>query len=201
MPLRKFEGDKLLIASHNPGKSAELIELIKTLPNPPATPMAGDLGLPVPTENGSTFIENAKIKAIFCAKESGLPAIADDSGIAVSALNGQPGIYSARWAGNSDKFDSAMQRILDEVGSSKDRTATFHCALAIAWPDGYSDMVEGKIKGTLADVPVGEHGFGYDPLFIPRSYKMTFGQMDPRDKKAISHRADAWRKLLARAII
>jgi XTP/dITP diphosphohydrolase len=197
--LRRFEGNEIVIASFNKGKSKEIHALLaKRIPR---IVYAGDLGVSEPEETGSSFIANAEIKALNCARHTGKISIADDSGLSVSALNGAPGIFSARWAGPDKSFTSAMARILGELAGKADRTAVFVSALTIAWPDGHTESVEGTVHGAIADSVRGANGFGYDPIFIPKSYKMTFGEMEQVDKDAISHRADAWRKLVARCFV
>ncbi|WP_445680353.1 RdgB/HAM1 family non-canonical purine NTP pyrophosphatase [Radicibacter daui] len=197
--LRRFEGNEIVIASFNKGKSKELHALLAT--RVPRIVYAGDLGVSEPDETGSSFIANAEIKALNCARHTGKISISDDSGLSVAALNGAPGIFSARWAGPDKSFTGAMARILGELQGKADRSAVFVSALTIAWPDGHTESVEGTVHGTIADSVRGNNGFGYDPIFIPKSYKMTFGEMEQRDKDAISHRADAWRKLVARCFV
>lgn len=193
---RKFTGSKLVIASHNQGKVVEIRELLGAYV--PEIVSAGDLGLPEPDETGTTFIANAELKAHASAQGSGLPALADDSGLAVNALGGDPGIYSARWAGPGKDFDFAMRRIEDLLKGKSDRTASFHCALSLAWPDGHCETVEGIVHGALIWPPKGDNGFGYDPMFVPDGYLESFGEMEPQWKHAMSHRADAFKKLVAR---
>ena len=192
---RHFDGGRLVIASHNPGKVREIGALLQ--PFDADVVSAGELGLPEPVEDGDSFIANAVIKARAAAEGSGLPALADDSGLAVTALNGDPGIYSARWAGPDKDFDMAMQQVLDALGDAADRSAHFVCALALAWPDGHVESFEGTVHGNLVWPPRGSHGFGYDPIFLPDGETEAFGEMDPDRKHAISHRADAFRKLVA----
>lgn len=192
---RRFEGGRLVVASHNPGKVREIDELLRPFDAAPVS--AGQLGLPEPVEDGLTFEANAILKAEAAATRSGLPALSDDSGLAVSALNGDPGIYSARWAGPGKDFQHAMQRVEDELGGNPNRNATFICVLALAWPDGHREVFEGSVAGTLVWPPRGERGFGYDPMFLPDNYDETFGEMDQTQKHAISHRADAFRQLVA----
>ncbi len=194
MTARRFAGGRLAIASHNPGKVREIAELLG--PHSAEVVSAGALGLPEPEETGASFAANAKLKARAAAERSGLAALADDSGLAVDALGGAPGIYSARWAGPEKDFDLAMKRVNDELGT-RDRTARFVCALALAWPDGQCEIYEGTVTGTLVWPPRGDRGFGYDPMFLPTGGTETFGEMDPEAKHAISHRADAFRKLVA----
>lgn len=191
---RSFEGDRLVIASHNPGKVAEIADLLAG--RGIAVVSAGDLGLPEPEETGETFAENAELKAVAAAKGSGLPALADDSGLCVVALDNAPGVYSARWAGPDKNFAHAMDRIRVALGDDPEREAFFVCALALAWPDGHCEILEGRVDGFLTFPPRGEKGFGYDPIFVPVGDSRTFAEMDPAEKHATSHRARAFRKLL-----
>ncbi len=191
---RRFEGGKLVIASHNAGKVKEIGELLA--PFGVQVVSAGELGLPEPEETGLTFAANAELKALASATASGLPALADDSGLAVVALYGQPGIYSARWAGPSRDFGAAMERVHTELDGHTDRRAHFVCALCIAWPDGTTYTVEGSVDGEIVWPPRGENGFGYDPIFQPLGGSLTFGEMEPQAKHAISHRARAFAKLV-----
>lgn len=195
---RRFDRPTLLIASHNPGKVREIDALLA--PFGVAVTSAASLGLAEPEETGSTFVANAELKALAAATASGLPALADDSGLAVTALDGQPGIYSARWAGPGKDFDVAMARVHDELErlGAADRSACFVCALALAWPDGHCETVEGRVHGRLVWPPRGTQGFGYDPMFRADGHDLTFGEMAPAAKHAISHRADAFRKLVHR---
>ena len=194
-------GDKLVIATHNPGKLREIAELIEPLGI--TCVGAAELGLPEPEEIGNTFVDNADLKAREAADLSGLPALADDSGLCVDALHGAPGIFSARWAedaeGNRD-WTRAMEKVWREVeaaGPDAGHDAHFACALAIAWPnDGQAENFEGRVDGTLTWPPRGSNGFGYDPIFVANGHDVTFGEMDPTEKHAISHRADAFRKLV-----
>jgi XTP/dITP diphosphohydrolase len=192
---RHFTGGKLVIASHNAGKVREIGSLLG--PYGAEVVSAGDLGLPEPVEDGDTFIANALIKSRAAARASGLPALADDSGLAVHGLNGAPGIFSARWAGPGKDFAVAMERVQRELGANPDRRAHFVCALALSWPDGMDVSVEGTVYGELVWPPRGPHGFGYDPIFQPDGHAITFGEMDPARKDEISHRADAFRQLVA----
>ena len=191
---RKFDGGKLVLASHNSGKVLEIADLLA--PFGADLVSAGELGLPEPEETGSTFIANAELKALAAAKRSGFPALADDSGLVVPTLGGDPGIYSARWAGPSKNFLAAMQKVEDGLRGEKDRTARFVSALTLAWPDGHTVSVEGTVRGELTWPPRGDRGFGYDPVFVAVGYDITFGEMDPVEKHQISHRADAFRKLV-----
>jgi len=197
---RRFTESKLVIATHNPGKLREIGDQLA--PFGVAVVSAGELGLPEPEETGTTFLANAELKARAAAAASGLPALADDSGLAVHALGGDPGIYSARWAGPEKDFMLAMRKVEDALGDAVDRTAHFACALALCWPPengkpGACEMFEGEVHGTLTWPPRGEHGFGYDPAFIADGETITFGEMDPALKHGMSHRADAFRKLVA----
>jgi XTP/dITP diphosphohydrolase len=195
-------GGKLVIATHNPGKLREIAALIEPLGIECVS--AGELGLPEPEEIGVTFADNADLKAREAADLSGLPALSDDSGLCVDALHGKPGIFSARWAedseGNRD-WMRAMERVWTEAQATEPDAppaAHFACALAIAWPnDGQTETFEGRVNGTLTWPPRGDRGFGYDPMFVPAGYEVTFGEMDPDKKHSISHRADAFRKLVA----
>lgn len=185
---------RLVLATHNPGKVVELAELLG--PHGLEVVSAGSLGLPEPEETETTFTGNARLKALAAATASGLPAIADDSGLCVDALNGAPGIYSARWAGAGKDFSVAMARVNDELGD-KARTAHFICALCVAWPDGHTETVEGRVDGTLAWPPRGANGFGYDPMFLMDGQRQTYGEMTRADKEADNHRARAFRQLVA----
>lgn len=192
---RRFPGGKLILASHNQGKVREIRELLA--PYNAEVISAGELGLPEPEETGLSFVANAELKSLAAAMGAQMIAISDDSGLAVDALNGAPGIYSARWAGPEKDFGLAMRKIQNAMGDSPVKTARFICALSLAWPDGHCETVEGKVEGTLTFPPRGEHGFGYDPIFIPDGFDITFGEMDPARKHEMSHRADAFRKLVA----
>ncbi len=192
---RRFEGGRLVIASHNPGKVREIHELLA--PYGADVVSAGDLGLPEPEETEDSFIGNARLKALAAATASNLPALADDSGLAVTALDGAPGIYSARWAGPTKDFDMAMARVIDLLKPATDKSAQFVCALTLAWPDSHCESFEGRVEGKIIDQKRGSHGFGYDPIFLPKDGKLTFGEMDPAAKHAISHRARAFRQLVA----
>lgn len=196
MPLLLAPGTTLVAATHNPGKARELVALLDgrfTILS------AGELNIPEPDETESTFVGNALLKARHAADLSGKIAIADDSGLSVTALDGAPGIFSARWAGPSKDFSEAMAKVeerLSETGSD-DRSAWFTSALAVAWPDGPSVVVEGIVRGDLLFPGRGTRGFGYDPIFVPTGHDQTFGEMDPVAKDAISHRAVAFAKLKA----
>jgi XTP/dITP diphosphohydrolase len=195
MPQRKFREPRLVIASHNPGKAREIAELLA--PFGVEVVSAAARGLPEPAETGRTFAANAELKARAAAKAADLPALADDSGLAVHALDGQPGIHSARWAGPDKDFALAMRKVEDALKGHADRAAHFACALALAWPDGHCETFEGRVDGRLVWPPRGTRGFGYDPIFVPDGHTKTFGEMDPAAKHGISHRADAFRKLVA----
>jgi XTP/dITP diphosphohydrolase len=194
---------RLVIATHNKGKLAEMRDLLARY-GVEAVP-ASELNLPEPEETGTTFAANARLKAEAAAHASGMPAFADDSGLVVDALDGAPGIYSARWAGEAKDFTMAMRRVADEV---RDRggwgepgpLANFMCALCLAWPDGATQLFEGKVYGHLVWPPRGRNGFGYDPMFVADGHTLTFGEMEPDAKHAISHRARAF-ALFARACL
>jgi XTP/dITP diphosphohydrolase len=192
-------GTRLVIASHNEGKVREIADLLA--PFGIDVVSAGKLGLPEPVETGATFAENAALKAASAAKASGLPALADDSGLEVRALGGAPGIHSARWGGGEKDFGLAMERVHRELeaAGAKYWSANFTCALALASPDGGVEVHEGKVFGTLTWPPRGSRGFGYDPIFVPEGYKETFGEMEPQLKDSISHRARAFEKLMLAA--
>jgi len=191
---RRFTGDRLVIASHNQGKIEEIAVLLA--PFGIATISAGALGLPEPEENGDSFEANAALKAAAAAAASGLPALADDSGLVVPALDGAPGMYSARWAGPAKDFRAAMARVQRELGD-RDRSATFVAVLALAWPDSDLKLFRGEAAGRLVWPPRGERGFGYDPIFVPEGGAETFGEIEPNRKHKISHRARAFAKLVA----
>jgi len=195
MTHRPLAPGKLVIASHNPGKVREIADLVRAYGVDVVS--ADELGLDEPEETGTTFAENARIKALAAATASGLPALADDSGLAVHALGGDPGIYSARWAGPGKDFRVAMERVERALGDAADRTAHFVCALALAWPDRHLETFEGTVHGMLVWPPRGDRGFGYDPVFVPDGHDRTFGEMEPERKHAMSHRAHAFHKLVA----
>jgi XTP/dITP diphosphohydrolase len=193
---------RLVIATHNPGKLREMRALVA--PYGIDAVSAGELGLAEPDETGTSFRDNARIKAVAAAKASGLPAFADDSGLVVDALGGEPGIHSARWAGPEKDFAGAMQKIetLLREKDATDRRAHFVSALCVAWPDGHLEEFEGRVNGTLVWPPRGTAGFGYDPVFQPEGFDTTFGEMSAEDKhglppkgKGLSHRARAFVKL------
>lgn len=193
---RKFTAKKLLLASGNSGKVKEITALLA--PFAIEVISAKDYNLEEPEETGSTFIENAEIKARYYGAATGLPALADDSGLCVEALGGRPGIYSARWAGETKDFTLAAKKIESELGESKNRDAYFACALSLYWPeDGHVESFEGTVHGALTFPGRGEKGFGYDPIFIAKGYNQTFAEISPEEKHKISHRADAFRKLIA----
>ena len=211
--MRRLEPGRIVIASHNQGKVREIAELLGPYGVEPVS--AAELGLPEPDEIGATFIDNADLKARAAADLTGLPALADDSGLCVEALGDRPGIFSARWALAGDPrvppeggpgevegerdFGLAMRRVqesLEAAGPDASRNAHFVCALALCWPDGHSEWFEGRVDGMLVWPPRGDRGFGYDPMFVPAGRDLTFGEMDPAEKHVISHRADAFRKLV-----
>ena len=203
--MRKLGSERLVIATHNAGKLREISALLA--PYGLECVSAGDLGLPEPEETGTTFIENALLKARAAAEAANLPALADDSGLSVDALGGRPGVYTADWAerqwfeGHPGRdWYMAMGKVegmLQEIGPQAERAAQFNCVLAIAWPDGENAVYEGVVQGSLVWPPRGKRGFGYDPVFVPNGHEETFGEMDPEAKHAISHRADAFAKLVA----
>lgn len=201
---RKLEPGRLVIASHNQGKVREIRDLLAPFGIEPVS--AGELGLPEPEETGTTFAENALLKARASAL-SGLPALSDDSGLEVRALGGRPGVYTADWA-ERQWFEGEPGRdwymamgkvegLLAEQGPSVERSAAFVCTLAVAWPDGHSEVFEGRVEGSLTWPPRGALGFGYDPVFVASGANQTFAEIDPAAKHAISHRADAFKKLVA----
>jgi len=195
--IRKLAPGKLVIASHNEGKVREIEALLGPYGIEPIS--AKSLDLPEPEETGTTFVANAELKALQAADLSGLPALADDSGLCVEALNGDPGIFSARWAGPSKDFGLAMKLVEDKLASAGPdavRDAHFVCALALAWPDGHVEWFEGRVDGLLVWPPRGEHGFGYDPMFLPDGNDRTFGEMTHDEKTPLTHRAAAFRQLV-----
>ncbi|GAA4038119.1 RdgB/HAM1 family non-canonical purine NTP pyrophosphatase [Parerythrobacter jejuensis] len=202
---RRLGSGSLVIATHNAGKLKEIGALLE--PHGLKCLSAGSLGLPEPAETGKTFVENALIKARAAAEASGIVALADDSGLSVAALDGRPGVYTADWA-ERQWFEGepgrdwymAMGKVegmLRQLGDDIDRSAAFHCVLAIAWPDGEHAIYEGLAPGSLTWPPRGEMGFGYDPVFVPAGHEQTFAEIAPEEKHAISHRADAFAKLVA----
>jgi XTP/dITP diphosphohydrolase len=193
---RKLEaGERLVLASHNQGKLREIADLLR--PHDVEVVSAGDLGLPEPEETEPDFAGNARLKALAASLASGLPALADDSGFCVAALDGAPGVYSARWAGASKDFTAAMQLVHERIGSGSDTRAWFVCVLCLAWPDGHTDSFLGRVDGQIAWPPRGDRGFGYDPMFVPAGSSLTYGETDPAEKHATSHRARAFEQLLA----
>ena len=202
---RKLLPGKLVIASHNAGKVKEIRALLAPFGIEPVS--ASELGLPEPEETGTTFAENALLKAHASAQGSGLPALADDSGLCVTSLGGAPGVYTADWA-ERQSFEGipgrdwymAMGKVegrLAELGPETDRSACFICTLALAWPDGHQEVFEGRVCGSVTWPPRGKMGFGYDPVFVPVGRKQTFAELAPMEKHAMSHRADAFAKLVA----
>lgn len=206
---RRLSG-RVVIATHNPGKLAEMRELLA--PFGVTAVSAGDLGLAEPEETGTSFAENAAIKAAAAAAAAGLPALADDSGLAVAALGGAPGIHSARWGGPAKDFAAAMRKVEDalrqrQATTPAQRRARFVSALCVAWPDGHREEVAGEVDGTLVWPPRGNQGFGYDPMFLPEGFAETFGEMDSADKhglpprgRGLSHRARAFLKLAEKCL-
>lgn len=192
---RRLDGERLVIASHNPGKVREIAALLA--PYGVKTIAAAELGLVEPEETGDSFAANAALKARTAATASGAPALADDSGLVVPALDGAPGIHSARWAGPARDFAAAMTKLETALAGKPDRRAHFVAALALAWPDGHVETFLGEVHGHLVWPPRGGQGFGYDPMFVPRGGALTFGEMAPSDKHRISHRAAAFAKLIA----
>jgi len=198
--VRRFEGDTLLVATHNAGKLEEIAALLEPLGIGVISAKAE--GLPEPLETGTTFVENARIKAHAAAQATGLPALADDSGIEIDALGGAPGVYTADWAETPDgrDFKLAMRRAWDEIGRSGARPpflARFRATLILAWPDGHDEVFEGKVEGQIVWPMRGHQGHGYDPIFQPEGFDITFGEMDRWEKNRRSHRADAFDKFVA----
>jgi XTP/dITP diphosphohydrolase len=198
--MRKFDGDKLVIASHNKGKLREIAALL--VPFGVTTISAGDLGYDEPDETEDSFVGNARIKAHFAAEKSGLPALSDDSGITVEALDGAPGVYTADWAEtpNGRNYPKAMTKVwskLEDIDAPEPRLAQFRATLCLAWPDGHDEIFEGIALGRLVWPMRGALGFGFDPMFLPEGQVETFGEMDPTKKHGISHRADAFARLVA----
>ena len=202
---RRLGSGSLVIATHNAGKLKEISALLE--PHGMKCLSAGSLGLPEPAETGTTFVQNALLKARAAAEASGIVALADDSGLSVAALGGRPGVYTADWAerqwfeGDPGRdWYMAMGKVeglLQEQGADVDRSCAFHCVLALAWPDGEHAVYEGTVPGTLTWPPRGAMGFGYDPVFVPEGSEQTFAEIEPAQKHAISHRADAFAKLVA----
>ncbi|MDF1802195.1 RdgB/HAM1 family non-canonical purine NTP pyrophosphatase [Thalassovita sp.] len=198
--MRKLDGGQLVLASHNKGKLREIAELLR--PFGINVSSAADHGLEEPEETEDTFAGNARIKAHYAAKATGLPALSDDSGISVEALNGAPGVYTADWAEtpNGRDFAMAMEKtwaLLEQKNAPVPRNAAFNCTLCVAWPDGHDELFVGKVDGQVVWPMRGDHGFGYDPIFVPNGHDVTFAEMDPAKKHAMSHRADAFAKLVA----
>ncbi len=198
--MRRFEEGTLVIASHNDGKLREIRALLE--PFSVDVRSAAEFGLTEPEETESTFAGNARIKAHFTARETGLPALSDDSGIMVDALDGAPGVHTADWAetGNGRDFAMAMTRVwtlLEEKAAPLPRSARFCCTLCLAWPDGHDEIFEGTVRGEVVWPMRGDRGFGFDPVFLPSGETETFGEMDPAKKHAMSHRAEAFAKLVA----
>lgn len=201
---RRFTEERLVVASHNAGKVREIGDLLRPFGVEAAS--AGDLGLPVPPETEETFDGNARIKAHAAARASGMAALADDSGIAIEALGGRPGVHTADWAETPSGRDYAlaMGRAWDElerIAAPQPRRARFVCCLCLAWPDGHDETFVGTAEGRLVWPPHGDRGFGYDPMFLPDGWKETFGEMEPDRKHRISHRADAFRQLVAACFV
>ncbi|MSP04044.1 MAG: RdgB/HAM1 family non-canonical purine NTP pyrophosphatase [Acetobacteraceae bacterium] len=194
MARRLSRGANLVIATHNPGKLREISALLA--PHGVVATSAGDLGLPEPEEDAPDFFGNARIKALAAATASGLPALADDSGFCVAALDGAPGVLSARWAGPEKDFAVAMARVNTELGAHEDRRAWFVAALCLAWPDGHTETFIGRIDGAVIWPPRGTQGFGYDPIFVAAGPASTFAEMEPDAKHVISHRALAFAQML-----
>jgi XTP/dITP diphosphohydrolase len=187
-------GSRIVIATHNPGKLREIAELLA--PRGVEAESAGALGLAEPEETAPDFAGNAALKAQAAAQATGLPSLADDSGFCVAALDGAPGIHSARWAGPGKDFSTAMARVREQAGGNPDRRAWFVCALCLAWPDGHQEVFEGRVDGSIIWPPRGDRGFGYDPMFLPEGGTRTYGETDPAEKHATSHRARAFAQLL-----
>ncbi|MDH3666471.1 MAG: RdgB/HAM1 family non-canonical purine NTP pyrophosphatase [Paracoccaceae bacterium] len=199
MTSRRLADRKIVVASHNAGKVREIWELLR--PFGVETVSAAELELPEPEETETTYEGNARLKAHAAARASGLPALADDSGLAVEALGGDPGIYAARWAETPQgrDFGHAMRKVwdkLEDAGAPEPRKAAFMCALSLAWPDGHDETFLGICPGRIVWPPRGDMGFGYDPIFVPKGHEITFGEIEPERKHAMSHRADAFRQLV-----
>lgn len=197
---RRFEGGRLVVATHNQGKLREIAKLLGPLGAEPVS--AGDLGLPEPEETEDTFEGNARIKSHAAARAAGLPALSDDSGFALDDLGGQPGVYAADWAETPEGRDFAMAMrkvwdLLEAARAPEPRGAEFVCCLSLAWPDGHDETVVGRCRGRAVWPPRGTKGFGYDPMFVPEGHEATFGEMEADAKHEISHRADAFQKLVA----
>jgi XTP/dITP diphosphohydrolase len=191
---RRFAGRDLVVASHNQGKVREIADLLRPFGVVPVG--AASLGLAEPEETGVTFEANAELKALAAARTADRPALADDSGLVVPALGGEPGIYSARWAGPTKDFAVAMRAVQDRLGDNPDRSAYFVAVLTLAWPDGHTETFRGEAHGRLTWPPRGSKGFGYDPMFVPNGREITYGEMEPDEKHQISHRAVAFARLV-----
>lgn len=191
---RQFSEPRLVVASHNKGKVVEIADLLA--PFNLDVVSAAELDLPEPEETGTTFVANAVLKAEAAVQGSGLPCLADDSGLAVEGLDGDPGIYSARWAGPERDFDMAMGLVNEKLGDNANRRAYFISVLSLAWPDGHLETFEGRVHGTMIWPPRGTGGFGYDPMFMPDGYDKTCGEIPYDEKQRISHRAVAFQKLI-----
>lgn len=191
--VRQLTEKSLIVASHNQGKVREIGDLLA--PFGLNVSSVSELGLPEPVEDGETFLENADIKSLAAARGGNMPALSDDSGLCVPALGNKPGIHSARYAGPNKDFNAAMERLMGELGD-KDPAAFFVCALSLAWPDGHVEHFEGKVYGTLTWPMRGDKGFGYDPIFIPEGYDITFAEMEPAKKHDMSHRARAFDQMI-----
>ena len=195
---RIFQDESLVIASRNQGKIKEITALLS--PYVAEIKNSADFDLEDVAETGTTFFNNASLKALYTARETGLPSLADDSGLMVYALGGQPGVYTADWAGADRNYQSAMQRIINEIGDNPNHAAQFVCTLVLAWPDSHVESVSGAVKGQIVWPPRGDLGFGYDPFFVPDGQKenqaKTFAEMTIAEKQSYSHRADAFQKLV-----
>lgn len=192
---RHFKDHNLIIASHNIGKVKEIEILLK--PFDILVSSVGDLNLAVPVEDGNSFEENALIKAHAAAKSSGQPALADDSGLEIDSLNGDPGLYSADWAGPEKNFSKAMEKVLFLLQKAQNRSARFTCVLALAWPDGHSEVFKGHVTGSILKQPRGKKGFGYDPIFLPDGFSQSFAELKAEEKQSVSHRARAFDLMIA----
>ena len=197
--MRRFTGDRLLVATHNAGKLEEIAKLLE--PYPLAVVSAGAMGLAEPVETEASFVGNARLKAHFAAQSTGLPALADDSGIEIDALGGAPGVYTADWAETPTGRDFTMAMTntwakLEAISAPYPRTASFCCTLVLAWPDGHDELFEGRMAGQIVWPMRGQLGHGYDPIFQPVGFAITFGEMERWEKNQISHHADAFRKLV-----
>lgn len=194
MARKLASGQKMVLASHNPGKLREIEALLRPLGIEVVS--AAALGLPEPDEDAPDFAGNARIKALAAATATGLPALSDDSGFCVAALGGAPGVHSARWAGSAKDFGRAMATVHERAGKHADQRAWFIAALCLAWPDGHTETFLGRIDGAMVWPPRGDKGFGYDPMFVPVGAQLTFGEMDADEKHAVSHRARAFAQML-----